>query len=150
MQRNRSTQDAAAEKTPLRKSSARTKHIMDLHFNTGLARGYKSNNQVARVLTEAWVNDNMYCPRCGGENIKRLPNNTPVGDFICPLCGCQYELKSKAGRFGRKVPDGAYDTMIQRILGNQNPDFSSSTIQGQITASEILYLYRNISLCRAS
>lgn len=42
---------------------------------------YKSNSQIARVITESWVSDNLYCPHCGGK-IVHLPNNTPVGDFI--------------------------------------------------------------------
>ena len=33
---------------------------MDLRFNTSLAEGYKSANQIARVLTEDWLARNMY------------------------------------------------------------------------------------------
>lgn len=29
---------------------------MDLRFNTSLAEGYKSASQIARVLTEDWLN----------------------------------------------------------------------------------------------
>lgn len=96
---------------------------MNLQFNPAIADGYKSPSQKARVLTENWMTDNMYCPHCGNENIKHFPNNTPVADFFCPVCGCRYELKSKSGTFGNKIVDGVYDTMIQRITSNQNPDF---------------------------
>ncbi len=37
---------------------------MDIKLNTLLAQGYKSNSQIARVLTEGWVNQNSYCPSC--------------------------------------------------------------------------------------
>lgn len=40
-----------------------------------------------------------------------------------PFCHNEYELKSKDGVLGNKVNDGAYETMIERITGNNNPDF---------------------------
>lgn len=92
-------------------------------MNTTLAVAYHSPTQIARVLTENWVQSNMFCPRCGYPHIKHFPNNCPVADFYCPRCQCEYELKSKNGPLGKKVSDGAYDTMIQRISSNRNPDF---------------------------
>ena len=38
---------------------------MNLNFNINLAKGYKSNSQIARRLTEDWVVNNSYCPNCG-------------------------------------------------------------------------------------
>lgn len=96
---------------------------MNLHFGNLSTNGYHSSSQVARVLTETWVADNMFCPRCGNLHINRFPNNRPVADFYCPKCKNEYELKSKNGRIAHKVNDGAYETMIQRITSNQNPDF---------------------------
>ncbi len=96
---------------------------MELDFNTELAKGYHSNAQIARVLTESWMADNMYCPRCGNSRIKHFSNNRPVADFYCPICRCEYELKSKKGVLADKINDGAYATMIERITSNQNPDF---------------------------
>lgn len=66
---------------------------------------------------------NMYCPRCGSLHIEAFQNNQPVADFFCPGCGNEYELKSTSGKLGTKITDGAYDTMIERITGNDNPDF---------------------------
>jgi len=74
-------------------------------------------------MTEGWVQSNMFCPRCGNPKIKQFANNKPVADFYCPNCKNQYELKSKSGQLGEKVNDGAYDTMIERITSNTNPDF---------------------------
>ncbi len=96
---------------------------MNLHFNQSLAVNYHSGTQIARVLTENWVADNMFCPRCGNSNINHFPNNSPVADFYCPLCNNEYELKSKNGSLEHKVNDGAYETMINRITSFQNPDF---------------------------
>lgn len=96
---------------------------MNLSLSRELAAKYRSNTQVARVLTEAWVADQMFCPRCGNSSIERFPNNRPVADFYCPICKYEYELKSKNGTLARKVIDGAYAAMIERITGNKNPDF---------------------------
>ena len=96
---------------------------MDLHLNRELAAKYRSKSQIARVLTEAWISDNMYCPRCGNDKIEHFPNNKKVADFFCPKCGSEYELKSKSGSMERKIANGAYDTFVQRITSNTSPDF---------------------------
>lgn len=96
---------------------------MELNFDVSIIKNYKSNSQIARLLTEHWVKQNMYCPRCGNLHIQQFENNRPVADFFCPFCNNEYELKSKDGSLGQKIVDGAYETMIERITGNQNPDF---------------------------
>ncbi len=96
---------------------------MELYLDSRLVSDYHSNTQVARVLTENWVKQNMYCPRCGNLHINHFENNRPVADFFCPVCKNEYELKSKNGALGNKINDGAYETMIERITSNQNPDF---------------------------
>lgn len=96
---------------------------MNLDFNTNITNQYHSNTQKARVLTEQWVLDNLYCPRCGNAHILHFENNRPVADFYCPSCNNQFELKSKVGPIRNKINDGAYSTMISRITSNQNPDF---------------------------
>ena len=96
---------------------------MELNFDVSIIEDYHSNSQIARLLTENWVKRNMYCPRCGNSYIKQFENDRPVADFFCPVCNNEYELKSKNGVLGQKINDGAYETMIERITGNQNPDF---------------------------
>ena len=96
---------------------------MNLSFNTSLSEKYHSKAQIARVLTESWISDNMYCPRCGNAHINHFPNNKPVADFFCPNCENEYELKSKTGPINKKINDGSYSTMIGRINSYQNPDF---------------------------
>ncbi|MBQ7923895.1 MAG: restriction endonuclease [Clostridia bacterium] len=96
---------------------------MDLFFNKKLAETYHSASQRARVLTESWVVENMFCPRCGNLHLSHFGNNRPVADFYCSFCKNEYELKSKTGPLDKKVNDGAYYTMIERITGNKNPDF---------------------------
>lgn len=103
--------------------AARIYKIMNLNFDLTKVQNYHSASQMIRVLTESWVESNMFCPRCGALKIQKFENNRPVADFYCPVCKSEYELKSKNGALGKKINDGAYETMIQRISCNHNPDF---------------------------
>ena len=96
---------------------------MDLRMDCELDNRYHSNSQKIRVLTENWVNNNMFCPYCGNDYISQFENNRPVADFYCPNCVEEYELKSKSGPISNKVNDGAYKTMIERIRSVNNPNF---------------------------
>lgn len=96
---------------------------MNLNFNTKFAEGYKSNSQIARVLSENWVKENSYCPSCGMMPLQNFANNMPVADFYCDQCSEQFELKSKSGKLANTIADGAYQTMIERISANNNPNF---------------------------
>ena len=96
---------------------------MNVNFSHVDVSQYHSASQIARIKTENWVAQNMYCPRCGNLHINHFENNRPVADFYCPSCKNEFELKSKTGSLTKKINDGAYETMIERITSNQNPDF---------------------------
>ncbi|MFI3240509.1 MAG: DpnI domain-containing protein [Bacteroidales bacterium] len=99
---------------------------MNLHFDLNLTKSYHSNSQRARVLTENWIKENLFCPICGANKLSQFKNNSPVADFYCENCNEQYELKSKEnkrGNIGREIVDGAYSTMIERINSQHNPNF---------------------------
>ena len=96
---------------------------MDLFFDLSLMRDYNNKSQIARVLTENWVSRNAYCPNCGNE-LTEFENNRPVADFFCENCKEEFELKSKkANKIGKKIVDGAYSTMIERIMSDTSPNF---------------------------
>ncbi|MBI5842693.1 MAG: restriction endonuclease [Chloroflexi bacterium] len=95
---------------------------MALRLPVSIAQDYSSGSQRIRVMTEYWVNHSVFCPNCGS-NLSRFENNTPVADFYCGSCREEYELKSKYGAVGKKVMDGAYDTMIERLISDNNPNF---------------------------
>ncbi len=95
---------------------------MKIVFNKELAKDYKSASQKIRVLSENWVDEEIFCPNCG-INIDSYENNKPVADFYCPNCKEEYELKSKKDSIGKKVLDGAYKTMIERLQSANNPNF---------------------------
>ena len=96
---------------------------MKLTLDNQLATNYKNASQRARVLTERWVDESVFCPNCGRLDIDKYPNNRPVADFYCSNCKEDYELKSKQDGLGAKVLDGAYRTMIERLQSSNNPNF---------------------------
>jgi len=96
---------------------------MNLSFDTKLADRYDSLSQKIRVLTEDWVDGQVYCPNCGHLDIDKYGNNKPVADFFCANCQEDYELKSKKDSVGTKIVNGAYRTMIQRLQSTNNPNF---------------------------
>lgn len=97
--------------------------MMELQMEAQLVENYYSNSQKIRVITENWVNQNIYCPCCGNERLIHFENNRPVADFFCECCHEEYELKSKSGTIGGLINDGAYDKMIARISMLNNPNF---------------------------
>ena len=86
-----------------------------------LVKNYKSNSQKARVMTEFWTGENVFCPNCW-ETISHYDNNKPVADFFCKGCKEDYELKSGTS-LGNKITDWAYSTMIERLWSDNNPNF---------------------------
>lgn len=96
---------------------------MDLQMDVALTREYHSAAQQVRVITEDWVNKNVYCPYCGNMRVEHYENNKPVADFYCAKCEEDYELKSKKEDWGKKIVDGEYQTMISRIMSLHNPNF---------------------------
>ncbi|SDC57007.1 DpnI domain-containing protein [Geotoga petraea] len=92
-------------------------------LDLSIAKNYKSKSQITRVITEKWVQKNIFCPNCGN-NLKKYENNRPVADFFCDICKEDYELKAKKGQSeGEKIIDGSYSTMIDRITSINNPNF---------------------------
>ena len=90
---------------------------------------YKSKSQKIRAITETWAESNMFCPYCGNQYIYHFENNRPVADFFCPSCREKYELKSNGTSIGKKINDGAYKTMIERINSINNPNFFLYALQ---------------------
>ncbi|HEY5105246.1 MAG TPA: DpnI domain-containing protein [Caulobacteraceae bacterium] len=97
----------------------------DEPLNLGFAESatrFESASQNARVWTEQWVHESLFCPNCGAADIKRYPNNQPAADFYCDFCREDFELKSSKARFGPRVTDGAFATMCARISSPNNPN----------------------------
>ena len=95
---------------------------MNINLAVELALNYRSPSQKIRVISESWVNSQIYCPACGC-SIEKYENNKPVADFYCARCKEEFELKSKKDKIGSRIVDGAYQTTINRLKSNSNPNF---------------------------
>lgn len=83
--------------------------------------GYTSNSQRARVATERWAAENLYCPGCPSLKLEAGRVGLAVRDFVCPTCGEVYQLKSKRGRHGMRIMDSAYSEALAAARSNTFP-----------------------------
>lgn len=113
---------------------------MNPQFDTSLIKGYKSNTQIARILSENWVKNNIYCPGCGNDSLNCFENNRPVADFYCKKCSEEFELKSKLGKLKNTITDGAYSKMIERINSENNPNFFFLTYSKNWNVNDLLII----------
>ena len=93
---------------------------MNLFLDRSIATNYRSTSQKIRIMSENWVGHSISCPSCGN-SLDNFNNNAPVADFLCSICHEEFELKSKMNSFGKKINDGAYQTMITRITSPHSP-----------------------------
>ena len=96
--------------------------ITNLQMEPAWARGYVNPSQIAKILTERWVLEESYCPSCLN-SLSQAQANAAVLDFSCHHCHADFELKSKKGAWGKKITDGAYDSMISRLNIPSSPHF---------------------------
>lgn len=87
-----------------------------------LAQSYKSASQQARVVSEAWGRDNLYCPNCHSPILKPEPNNRAAFDYSCPNCELPFQLKSQGSPIRGRIADAAYSAMMRAILEDRTPN----------------------------
>ena len=97
---------------------------MDLRLDPSLGQQYRNNSQVARVVTEAWATENLYCLACPSNHLTATRTNTRVRDFSCSECGTSYQLKSKNGKHGRVATNSAYGPKIAAIDRGMVPHYA--------------------------
>lgn len=95
---------------------------MKVAMPINLAVGYKSPSQRARVVTEGWATEELYCPACSQDRLAPSPPNTRAVDFECRRCSQSYQLKGKSTAFTGKVIDGAYKTMMAALMSDTAPN----------------------------
>jgi type II restriction enzyme len=94
---------------------------MQLACDVSIASHYKSSPQRARVISESWFSQNIYCLACESDWVTRTAPNTKATDFLCQTCGHRYELKTFTRRPPRSLVDGAYAALIARINASTAP-----------------------------
>lgn len=87
-----------------------------------LAERYSSKSQQARVVTEAWGRETLFCPNCDSSSLGGTPANNRAIDFVCPRCSTPFQLKAKDGRIGATLSDGAYSAMLAAIREDRTPN----------------------------
>ena len=113
---------------------------MKIDLDISSAEGYHSNSQIARIITETWFAQNMYCPACESDHLDRLQNNTKVLDFLCPSCAQKYQLKSKNGQFGNTVTNSEYYTKIAKLKSGESPNWALLSYSRQTLFVTDLYI----------
>ncbi len=89
-----------------------------------LGRGYdKSVSQRVGAITEAWASENLYCPSCDRDALRKARTGQKVHDFTCDACAERYQLKGMARPLGGRVLDAAYGTMIEAVVSGAAPSF---------------------------
>jgi type II restriction enzyme len=95
---------------------------MQLRMPSELAARYKSPSQRARVVTEAWGEENLYCPSCTSRRLRRSAANVEAVDYTCPNCDSPFQLKSQSRPFSSRITDAAYDAMRRAIVDGRTPN----------------------------
>ncbi len=95
---------------------------MNVTMPINLAAGYKSPAQRARVVTEGWATQQLYCPACSNDRLAPSPPNTRAVDFGCSRCTQSYQLKGKSSAFTVKVVDGAYASLMAAPSSDTAPN----------------------------
>jgi type II restriction enzyme len=96
---------------------------MNLDLRSEVATNYTSLSQRARVMTETWAEENLYCPSCPSEDLRPAPTGKRVIDFTCSDCDQEYQLKSQSHPFGFSVANSAYKPKIKAIRERRNPNY---------------------------
>lgn len=102
--------------------AARAGSSMNVQMPSSLAFRYKSPSQRARVVSEAWARDNLYCVRCASPTLRPLPPNSQVADFVCPHCDANFQIKSQSRPFSTRICDSAFDPMRRAVEQGRAPN----------------------------
>jgi len=95
---------------------------MILTMPSELAVAYKSPTQQARVVTERWALQNLFCPACSADHLSPSRTNTRAIDFGCDRCTESFQLKAKSSPITNKVVDGAYSALMAALSSDTVPN----------------------------
>src|SRR6267378_4872929 len=78
-------------------------YMKNLHFDLKLANNYTNNSQKIRILSENWVLQNVFCPKCGNKALSEYNNNKrkPLGSHArrSGWIGCYLIICPKMPKF---------------------------------------------------
>lgn len=96
---------------------------MDLRLPASLASAYRSKSQQARVVSESWGANELFCAACINDRLDSFKNNTAASDFQCATCRERYQLKSQSRPFARRVLGANYQKMCDAITAETAPSY---------------------------
>ncbi len=96
--------------------------IRSLQCDLDRGSRYTSSTQIARVVSEHWCSENLYCAACDANRLDEAAANTKVLDFRCPTCSEPYQVKSQKNLNLRRIVDGSYSTMLAAVRDNTAPN----------------------------
>jgi type II restriction enzyme len=99
---------------------------LHLSLDAGLLGKYSSGRQLAKALTESWIENNLYCPNCLEPRLAQEPANTPLTDFRCRnrSCGHTFQLKAQRGKLGPIWRDSAYGPWAESFEKQTTPNLT--------------------------
>jgi len=99
---------------------------LHLSLDADLLGMYPSGRQSARLLTESWIENNLYCPNCLEPRLEREQVNTPLTDFRCVnrSCGQTFQLKAQRGKIGPVWRDSAYNPWSESFTKGTTPNLT--------------------------
>ncbi|MGB6430136.1 MAG: DpnI domain-containing protein [Candidatus Acidiferrales bacterium] len=95
---------------------------MNLQMDHACAESYRSRSQAARMVTELWGSQQLYCASCTSPVLERASNNTKAFDFSCPGCSAFYQLKSSKAWNESRIVDAGYHAMMTAIMEDRTPN----------------------------
>ncbi|HLY60391.1 MAG TPA: DpnI domain-containing protein [Terriglobia bacterium] len=95
---------------------------MNLRMPGKLADNYKNPAQRARVVTESWGEENLYCANCASPKLNRSVHGMQVVDYVCPECQSPFQLKSQSKAFSERIVDAGYEAMRRAIVEGRTPN----------------------------
>lgn len=95
---------------------------MNLTCSLECSLNYCSKAQIARVVSETWAAEQMFCAACPSDSLARRPANSRAVDFTCPACASLYQLKSRKTALSNRILDAGYDAMMDAILSERVPN----------------------------
>jgi len=106
----------------LLRTTGQGKHPVQLGMDLQIAAAYKSNAQRVRIASEAWAEENLYCPCCPSDTIERCRNNREAVDYTCGSCESFFQLKSSQTHSASRIVDGAFGAMMRAIAQGATPN----------------------------
>lgn len=96
--------------------------IRSLQCDVSIASAYRNPTQIARVVSECWCSENLYCAACDADSLQQAAANTKALDFRCVKWSETYQIKSQRNLNLTRITDGAYSTMLDAVQRNVAPN----------------------------